>query len=375
MKYFTLICVLFLFACIQDNSINPTLFVPSSSDLKNLFKIEYISEDSIRIYSTEDAHFIEPFFQSIIVGYASDYYFKRIDTISVNYLLINDRYKIEFSKDVSIEEVTDTYYTNQIELIIQFNINQIDFRSITFDVYPYKYPYQSAQIFLYNMDVPESRYSEHFADFAFAGDTLYFIKTPWHVLHEYDLKNKTIKQLIYAGAEFCAYYNGYLYFEDFHEDWGIKKFNLNTKQFEEDIGEDIVGSDYTRGLEVYNGTLYVLHFNDKGLFLTLFDLNGNYIKSIPFEARSPWGITIHDNIVYSLGFYSTENEKSDQGILRYDLETSELLPPMHISDHVDLIQIRNDYLYFSLWRGFSLYYMPLSDLNEKTGLIAPNKAM
>ncbi len=67
MKHFTLLTIILIISCTQDNSIDPELFIPSSADLEDKFEFEFISADTIRVFSNESADFVAPNFSSIIV--------------------------------------------------------------------------------------------------------------------------------------------------------------------------------------------------------------------------------------------------------------------------------------------------------------------
>jgi hypothetical protein len=368
MKYFFYFILVLLLSCNQKGALNPEFIIPSASELANNFKYEYISADTIHIFSKDDAYFSNKLFESIIVGSLDESSgFIPKDTVKPAYVESQSGYWLRFSHLLDLSQLIDISSVQALKITLRFMLNPNDFRQIIFDLYHYKYPYETVTLYLEKSTIPEPKMEiMSIRDFAIHGQSVFLLMYNNYEIYKYQLvDNKVIPVTGYYHSENCVYDNEYLYI-DTHVPHPVSRYNLNTNEF--DLGFEIENytKGYIRGMDVYKNKLYILFHTvyepvEKFLLIS-YHLNGEFIKSVEIPDAG-WGMSIHNDIIHTRYWYYTGHNQSHTEIRRISLKDYTLLTPIiSTSQDIDVLDIKNDKLYFSLYSSQAICYIPYSDL-------------
>lgn len=364
MRYLIIFLAIIILSCQQDNSLDPTKFIPSSEDLKDKIDYEFVAENRVRLFANETASFVEPFFNKVTIGYRNrDEQFVLWDTINVYYTQENDKYLMTFSyeRDLVWNDLSFPY--DHAEIQIQCIISHLDFRTVLLKVYPHKYPYESADIYLRRADITEEprRYS-NFIDTQIDGLDTYCLTSPGgHILFRYQKYTREYEHILYTEAENFVFHEGIIYLSEMA--WlPITRYNLKTQNFESFIADSLIDQELVLGMDIYDEIFY-LFLQDKDSKLNridLYNLDAELIESIqvPF---SGWGFCVYEDIAYIFDYQPDLPGR----ILRFNVKDKQVLTPLLApSSDTYSIQILDDTLYYTLYWNWLVCYLPLSELRE-----------
>ena len=198
-------------------------------------------------------------------------------------------------------------------------------------------------------------------DFDLNSKKLYIHPTSSFGLYQYDFTSKELKLLtIYSSGNYIAHDSIYV----FYEISGYNIFRYNLLKDTTDLQLDLVGLSYTNiyGMDVYHHILFVKLYsqNATNSVLAKFDLEGNFIASIPYARRS-FFMAIHSEIEYSI-FFSNGDEAR---LSRFDLSTNSFLETRLLpTENSDGIRIYENKFYFTDLKRRMIGIMPISELNN-----------
>jgi hypothetical protein len=242
----------------------------------------------------------------------------------------------------------------QAPLTIRYYAVDSTYSDVDTTVDLYKYPYQSAQVFVTRAIRP---YMDKFQDIDRIGAKFYFHVLGPNGLYEYDLNNHQTKYLYpYSAGDHIAADSNFVYCDVGHE--GIDRHSISTGSLDKRFLSFSPLSIF--GMAIFQQSLFVLVGNSgtNKLSLKKFTLAGTPIDSLPYP-RGAYYMTIYDSVVYSVDWYTRGVDQ----ISRFDLRTktflSNLIAPAKACDG---IKVFGDQLYFCVfWKGY-VGVMPIGDL-------------
>jgi hypothetical protein len=227
----------------------------------------------------------------------------------------------------------------------------------------YKYPYQSAQVFLDSSQLGIDAFKMIIQGISLSGSNFFF-----HPLNEgfysYDLVAHTCEERwdgYHIGSHLAADSN-YVFCDVDHQQ--IVRYNLTTDKADSSVpylGK--VQADIA-GMAIVNHLLYVL-ITDWPIYLKKFTLNGVLLDSIPMPTNSsykPFFMAMHDSVVYSKEEISSGSPRGGQ-ISRFDLRTKSFLSNVASpAKEIEPITISGDLLYYNNFYKNFIGVMPVADL-------------
>ncbi|NOX89314.1 MAG: hypothetical protein GXO77_09825 [Calditrichaeota bacterium] len=233
-------------------------------------------------------------------------------------------------------------------LTVRYHLNDSTFIDVDTVVALYKYPYESAEVFVDSTKIKWGIYQ----DIARTGSKFFF--HGWgDGLFEYDLVTRQTTEIYkYYGGSHIAADSQYVFCDIDHKQ--VVRFNLATNTPDLTLSfKNIYSID---GLAIENQSLYVL-IAAQPFHLKRFTLDGVLQDSIPYPYRGSYFMAIHDSILYS------KDEYHNNQITRFNLRTGNFLPNiLSPARRVEGIKVYRDTLYFcNEWKKF-VGVVPIADL-------------
>jgi len=328
-----------------DQGVTPPL--PSSSLLENLV-ITQTYYDSVRVQN--GTNFIVPFqnIDKISLGEKTDSGYVELASVKPSYTPLAQGYlatfKIEaqFDRSRSLLQLVVRYYFFDEGLI--FDVMR--------EISPLQYPYPSAEIFV-TSSIHIDTHGNSFQDIDKVGNKFYYHPTGPYGLFEYDLDVLELKEVVrLTGGDHIAVEESLAFVDNSHRT--VDQYDFVTDSVTPSL---IRFSSPTniRGLETYNGNLYVMTDSSKDN-LRRYSYDGTLLEVMDYPNPSAF-ITIDKGILYS---YSSVN--SDQ-LTRFKLSSRTFLTTIHVPAlEGQGIKIAEGYLYYCDYNRRLVGRVPIEDI-------------
>jgi hypothetical protein len=253
----------------------------------------------------------------------------------------------------------------QPRLTIRYHFANLTYADADTTVLLYKYPYQSAEIFVTNSIMADT--GSMFLDIDRVGRKLFFLEgfgAGFGSLGEYDLDAQLTRRLgVYPRGGTIAADSVFVFFSSNsvlspagqHQ---IQRYNTVTDSV--DIGFPLLPTLFIRGMATCERRLYA---SLDGQRLQVFTFDGTIVDTV-LHARTTFYMTIADSIIYSVDPSSSVNQ-----ISRFDLRTGGFLPNLAApAKFLEGIRVHDNQLYFcDRFRNF-VGVVPLSELRPAQDL-------
>lgn len=349
----SLFLLLYLY-CEKDKSITSPE-IPSDSPTKqelSKFQVIQVYYDSTVIKSDKNIILRTKAVEKIILGWKENGFFAGYDTLEPQYSPFDNGYYLDFQFEKNTGRTLRIY-----EFTLRFMLFNNDSIDVDTTAQLYKYPYQSAEIFITAEEVFQ-RENYHFQDID-RNDNYLFIHPVGPVgLIKYNLISKQTEELVlYSSGDCITSDSIYIFYDIGHKD--ILRYNLATDTT--DMKLDLSGLNYSwiKGLDIYGGILYVLLESSPSYYLTKFDLQGNYLGFIEYSKTTIF-MTINGDILYSI---EISPDWSGMGISRFNLITETFMENKSLpTNEWEGIRIYQDKFYFTDFYRQIIGTIPLNEL-------------
>lgn len=212
-------------------------------------------------------------------------------------------------------------------------------------------PYKSAKVFILADEV----YHEmeiYFQDIDLTDSTLIFHPSSSFGLYEYNFSTEHTSELVVYGAGDCIAQDSIFVFWDYGTQ-NIFRYNYKLDFTDLEFNLSSLNYNWITGLECWQNKLYVLFRATPQNFIGIFDYNGNFISSIPFQ-KDTYFLAIYDNVLYTHDYRTV--------LSRFDLNTSTFLDDKILpTDDPSGIRIYKDKFYYIDWGKRLIGEMQLSE--------------
>ena len=218
-------------------------------------------------------------------------------------------------------------------------------------VLAYKYPYQSTEVVVPFSALQSVLRTHHLQDVDRLGERIFFHPTGTDGLFAYDVNTQIVTSLLrYPSGDNIAADSIFVFFDYPGQ---IYRFNLISNAIDCTFPGSGNVYDLVRGMDVYNGYLYI----DGDLsMLRKYTLDGTLVDSLNYH--SLLYMTIHDSIIYSVDQYPWPNQ-----LRRYDMRTSSfltnLVSPAPLSEGIKIYEGK---LYYCDFEKRFIGAVPIADL-------------
>jgi hypothetical protein len=280
------------FGCEKDDSITGPADSPTKENLAK-FQIVQVDYDSLLIKSDNDIILPKKAVERIFFGQKVNGVFTANDSLEPEYLPTNDSYYLDFQFEKKVDRSLSVY-----EYTLRFLSVNGDFIDVDTTAQMYKYPYQSAEIFLTFDQVFPIEYL--FQDFDLNDNYLFVHPLGPSGLYKYDLfSGQTEELLLYPSGDCLAADSIYVFCDVDH----VKIYRYNLVTDKTDLELDLSGLTYSliKGLDIYQGILYALFESSPSYFLAKFDFEGKYLGQIEYPKTTMY-MAISNGILYSIEF-------------------------------------------------------------------------
>ncbi|MBI4535457.1 MAG: hypothetical protein HY708_04205 [Ignavibacteriae bacterium] len=215
----------------------------------------------------------------------------------------------------------------------------------------YKYPYPTAEVVVPFAVLQPFLRTHHLQDVDRNGLLVFFHPMGADGLFAFDMVTKTVTWLLeYWSGDHIAADSDFV-FCDNHD--RILRFNLKSSSVDLVIPGTGIPYDAVRGMDVYDGYLYIHRDHSR---LRKYTLDGALLDSIDYWTSSY--MTISDSIIYDVEFLPGRNN-----LRRYDMRTKsflqKVLAPARATEGIKVYQ---DMLYYCDFERRMIGAVPLADL-------------
>ena len=349
--YLILLMLFWILACKQSTEPLQSQKSLTAELLANL-NIKLLDYDSLLISNPNTAVSTEKEIQLIRIWQNFGGEREKLKEETPLYSKVNDGYQIKF--DLAFKVDRRTVFA---DLSIDFIKDSSDVITINTSVAVFQYPYPQTEFLYYHSELlPENNIIQ---SFDFINDDIYLhgYGPSGLFLFEPDNENKQILVNSYPGGDHLAAATDRIFLDINHN--AIYVFDLvNNQLSDQPIIEIPANVQYqTTGMTVIDQKLYVLWGAPD---LHVYDFQGNLLQTIPY-GKYTYGLTHKDGILYSIDFSQEQTV-----ITRFDLQSQTFLESRAIpTSGTDIVQIKDEYLYFTDFYKQIMARVPLSALNLK----------
>lgn len=343
MKTILCLLVIALFYCCEKNpgalqDEDENYYVAPEREVLAKFAIIQSSYDSLKITNKNDLILMTKSVEKIQIGKKTDALFEMLDETTPVYTGFLKSYHLKFMLSCVVPD-TALYFPITIRFVLK-DSSLVDFDSLAL---LYHYPYISTQIFMCWDELPENHYQRDIQDFDLKNDILYFHPYSSYGLYQYDLANKSTKELYdYGAGDFIVQDGDYVFMDVDH--FRIYRYNLLTNESQKILEFSGWHTDDIWGLEAYHDSLFVLRMRSADMYpiLEIYDYNARLLDSITNYNSHYYSfyLTIHDNVLYS--------GTGGPTLSRYDLKSRSYLDSRpKPSGDTEAIRFIDGFLYFT----------------------------
>jgi len=277
--------------------------------LSNGIKINIVNYDSLVIENYSNSIISIPAISAIEFGDKITGEFVPSQRIKPTY---SDKLGLQFMFAVKVYE----NYQRAYHFTLRFFLEDSSIVDVDTFALMYKFPYQSAEIFLKYFDT----IGLSITDFNLVNNELYFINFS-EGLFKYDLTSKEQEQLYELNGNYYLAGNDDYQFIVYR---GYMVYRYNVKSDTVDKIFNILPSytPYIQGIEFYNDRFYVLILNVSSSekdYLEVYNLDGDLIDTVLLlleeKIWSVYNCAIYNNVLYC-------NDYSNSRMLKLDLNTN-----------------------------------------------------
>ncbi len=242
---------------------------------------------------------------------------------------------------------------SDVNLTVRYYLTDSSFSDADTSVALYKYPYQSAEVFLhYPPSYPGASSVLPLQDIARTDSLFLFHPLGPEGLYVYNLvTGHFIEAVPYVAGDHIAASSRWAYYEDRNRGFG--RLDLQT------LRDSVLIPSHTRviGMDVFGGWLYVWYARSNGVLVRC-ALDGTPLDSLPLPVNRFFYMTIHDSVVYTVNYGVQPATLS-----RFNLRTRSFMPDVLApSRDIDGIKAFGNQLYFTDYDKDHVGVMPIADL-------------
>ena len=349
--YLILLTLFWVLACKQSTEPLQSQKSLTTGILANL-TIKAVGYDSLLVSNPTPAITTEKEIQLIRIWQNFGGEREQLKEQSPSYSRVTDGYQIEFNIAFKVDRRTVF-----ADLSIEFIKDSSNVITIDTSVAVFQYPYPQTEFLYFHSELlPENNIIQ---SFDFINDNIYLHGYGPSGLYLFKTANGNKQTLVnpYPGGDHLAAAADRIFLDIGHN--AIYVFDLvNNQLSDQPIIEIPANVQYqTTGMTVIDQKLYVLWGAPD---LHVYDFQGNLLQTIPY-GKYTYGLTHKDGILYSIDFSQEQTV-----ITRFDLQSQTFLESRAIpTSGTDIVQIKDEYLYFTDFYKQIMARVPLSALNLK----------